>query len=219
MLLRLVESLGPPLIRALGSTLRVRILPEGVEDEWRRTGRRVIYSFWHGRMLIPAFTHRFRRIAILVSRHRDGEVITRAIERLGFRAVRGSTTRGGVPGLIALLREAKAGHDLAFTPDGPRGPRYRVQRGVVYAASRSGLPVVPAGIEVSRGWVLGSWDEFTIPKPFATAVILLGEPMSMPGDLEGEALEAQCRALEAEMHRVMRRAKEIALETPARRRR
>ncbi len=208
-LLSLAETLGPPLLRLLGSTWRVRVLPEGVEEERGARGQRVIFSFWHGRMLVPAYTHRFRKIAILVSIHHDGEIIARVIRRLGFVAARGSTTRRGGAGLVHLLKLARSGHDLAFTPDGPRGPRYRVQRGVVYAASRTGLPVVPAAVEASPAWVLGSWDEFTIPKPGARAVILQGDPLPVPPDLDEAGIEEHRRELEARMLRLTARAREM----------
>lgn len=197
LVLRLAETLGPLLIRALGSTWRVEIRPRGVEEARRRRGERVIYAFWHGRMLVPAYTHRGQGIAILISRHRDGEYIARPVARLGFKPVRGSTTRGGAAALRESLRRANAGNcHLAFTPDGPRGPRYRVQPGVIWAASRTGLPIVPAAVEAERAWVLGSWDEFTIPKPFSRVTILEGAPIPIPPDLTPAALEHHRLALE-----------------------
>lgn len=215
MLVRLAEAVGPVLIRLLMCTVRFRVLPAGVEEANRRAGERFIFPFWHGRMLMPAYSHRFKNIAILVSRHRDGEFIARVVARLGFRPVRGSTTRGGGLALITVLKEAKARHDIAFTPDGPKGPRYKVQRGVIYAASRTGLPIVPVGIEVSPAWVLGSWDEFTIPKPFSRGVMLQGTPMPIPPNIEGEEIETYRVAVEAEMHKLMAQAREM-VATPGR---
>ena len=214
LLFRLAETLGPALLRLLGSTWRVSILPEGVEDRRREKREYVIFSFWHGRMLIPAFTHRFRNIGILISRHGDGEYIARVVERLGFRTVRGSTTRGGVAALKETLRLSTTGRDLAFTPDGPKGPRYRVQRGVVYAASRTGLPIVPAAVEAHPAWVMGSWDEFTIPKPFARTIILEGDPIHVPPDIEGDDLERERLRVEERMHEVMAEARRIARQRP-----
>ena len=215
--LRLAEALGPPLIRALGLTWRIRILPEGVEEERRRRGRQVIFAFWHGRMLMPAFTHRSRRVAIMISRHKDGEIIARIVKRLGFLPARGSTTRGGAAAMKAILALAETGRDIAFTPDGPRGPRYRVQQGVVYAASRTGLPIIPGAIEAHPAWVLGSWDEFTIPKPFGRVTIIEGDPVFVPPDLDDAGIEAECLSLEAKMHELMADAHRRVLETSGRR--
>jgi lysophospholipid acyltransferase (LPLAT)-like uncharacterized protein len=211
--LRLAESLGPAAIRGLGSSLRFDVRPRDALTRFRRDGRRVIFSFWHGRMLLAAFFGRSRRIAILISRHRDGEYIARVAERLGFVPVRGSTTRGGLQALRGALRRASSGHDLAFTPDGPRGPRYRVQAGVIYAASRTGLPIVPAGVEAAPAWVLGSWDEFTIPKPFGRAAFRFGEPIEVPPDISGDAIEDARLLVEREMHRLMEEAREALRET------
>ena len=213
MVLRLAETLGPLLIGALGGSWESRLLPRSFDRD--RTGP-VIYACWHGRMLIPSFTHRGKGMGILVSRHRDGEYIARVVDRLGFVPVRGSSTRGGVPGLRGMMRLSERGCDVAFTPDGPRGPRYRVQKGVIYAASRTGLPVVPTAVEANPAWVLGSWDEFTIPKPFARTVIVCGEPIHVPAELDREALEHHRVKLEAEMHRLMAEArKSLGIETPA----
>jgi len=212
-LVRLAETLGPVLIRTLGHTLHARILPRTEAGRRRRVRETSIYAFWHGRMLIPAFTHRHRGIGILVSRHRDGEYIARVVARLGFEPLRGSTTRGGVAGLRAMIAYSRTGRDLAFTPDGPRGPRYVVQPGVIYAASRTGLPIVPVAIEADPAWVLGSWDEFTIPKPFARAVVIEGPSMRVPRHLPGDLLEEHRSGLEREMHRLMAEAKRIARET------
>jgi lysophospholipid acyltransferase (LPLAT)-like uncharacterized protein len=214
LMLRLAESIGPAAIRGLASSLRFDVLPRDALTRFRRDGRRVIFSIWHGRMLPAAFFGRFRKIAILISRHKDGEYIARVAERLGFVPVRGSTTRGGLRALREALRRAGEGHDLAFTPDGPRGPRYRVQAGVIYAASRTGLPIVPSGVEVAPAWVLGSWDEFTIPKPFGRAVFRFGEPIEVPPDISGDALEAARLEVEREMHRLMGEAREALRETP-----
>jgi lysophospholipid acyltransferase (LPLAT)-like uncharacterized protein len=211
--LKAAETLGPLLVGALGGSLTARLHPRSLH---RRPHAPVIYAFWHGRMLVPAATHRGRRIGILVSIHRDGEYIARVVDRLGFATIRGSTTRGGVPGLKGMLRHARAGFDIAFTPDGPRGPRYRVQPGVIYAASRTGLPVLPTAVEANPAWILGSWDEFTIPKPFARAVILSGEPMPVPPDLDRDGIEAYRRTLEEEMHRLTSVARRrVGIETPA----
>jgi hypothetical protein len=212
-LLRLAEALGPALIRALGASLDVTYLPRGAEEARRRRGERVIYAFWHGRMLMPAWTHRFRGVAIMISRHKDGEFIARVVSRLGFVPARGSSTRGGVAGLKAILDLAENGHDLAFTPDGPRGPRYRVQPGVVYAAGRTGLPIIPGAIEAAPAWTLGSWDEFTIPRPFGRVLILEGEPIRVPPDLDDAGIAAQCRDLETVMHGLMARARRMLRET------
>jgi lysophospholipid acyltransferase (LPLAT)-like uncharacterized protein len=131
-----------------------------------------------------------------VSRHADGELISRVVERLGFRPVRGSSTRGGVPALRELLRAAERGQDLAFTPDGPRGPRGRVQPGVVQAAMTSGLPIQTSAIAIDRVKRLRSWDRFLVPRPFARVLLRYGPRVTIPPDLDHEGREEHRRRLE-----------------------
>ena len=141
-------------------------------------------------MLPLVYTHRRRAIGVLVSRHRDGEWIARIIERLGFLTARGSSTRGGEEGMRDLLDLAERRHLLAITPDGPRGPKERVKSGLVYLASRTGFPVVPVATAGSRAWVLSSWDHFRVPWPFARVIVAYGDPLTVPRDLSGAAVEA-----------------------------
>ncbi|MBI1849808.1 MAG: lysophospholipid acyltransferase family protein [Planctomycetes bacterium] len=197
----LVSRLGPLLVRVLGSTLRFEIRGMDRVRELHGRGKRVIYAFWHGRMILPAYTHRREGVAILISRHGDGEIIARIVERLGFLPIRGSTTRGGGPGLLEMLRAAERGHDLAFTPDGPRGPKFVVQPGVVYAAQKTGLPIIPSGIAAGRPWVLKSWDGFQIPKPFSRACIVCAEPIDVPRDLSESELETMRQRVEDAVRR------------------
>ena len=210
---KIAETLGPLFVGALGGSLSAQLLPRDFE---RRRSGPVIYAFWHGRMLIPSATHRGRGIGVLVSHHSDGEYIARVAERLGFQTIRGSTTHGGAPGLKGMLRLAAKGRDIAFTPDGPRGPRYKVQKGVIYAASRTGLPVVPCAVEANPAWVLRSWDQFTIPKPFSRAVVLLGDPITVPPDLDQEGIGKYAGIVERAMHDGMAKARKlVGLETSA----
>jgi lysophospholipid acyltransferase (LPLAT)-like uncharacterized protein len=167
---------GALLVALLGRTLRVRSV--GAPDSHGR----VIYAFWHGRMLVPLFTHRRRRICILISQHADGEIVSRVAKILGYEPVRGSTTRGGVRGLLAMLRKANRGRSLAVTPDGPRGPRYVFQPGAIKLAQLTGFPILPVGIGVDRKIVLSSWDRFFIPHPFTRCVYVFGQPIGVGRD-------------------------------------
>jgi lysophospholipid acyltransferase (LPLAT)-like uncharacterized protein len=137
----------------------------------------------------------------MVSRHGDGEIIARIIERFGFRTVRGSTTRGGAAALKALI-ESAAQSDVAVTPDGPRGPRYVLKPGVVLAAARTGRKLVYGTFSAKRAWRFSSWDRFLLPKPFARVIIQVAEPIAFPPALQGASLEEARRDLEARLRRV-----------------
>jgi lysophospholipid acyltransferase (LPLAT)-like uncharacterized protein len=153
-------------------------------------------------MLPLIWTHRGRGAAVLVSRHRDGELITRVIERMGFATARGSSTRGGEEGVMDMLRLAKEGRLLAITPDGPRGPAQRLKPGLVYLASRTGLPVVPVASAARRSFRLKSWDRFRIPRPFTRVVVAYGEPIAVPPGVEGAALESWRERVQAALDAV-----------------
>jgi len=147
-------ALLPPIaawsIRLLGRALGVR--SEGVEavDELYRQGKRIIIAFWHSRQLMMPLAYRGREAYVLISQHRDGELIHRVARRFGFRSVRGSTTRGGVAALRRLIELGRAGADLVITPDGPKGPRQVVQKGVIQLAKATGLPIVPLAFGCSK---------------------------------------------------------------------
>lgn len=198
------------LIRLTGRSWRFDEVDRHLVERDRLGGGGVIYAFWHGRMIIPAFTHRRRDIHVLISEHRDGELITRIIDRLGFHSVRGSTTRGGARALFGMATAGQRGFDLAVTPDGPRGPRFRFQIGALSIAQRTGLAVVPAGVAAYPCIVLRTWDRFVIPVPFCRCVIVYGEPMIVPPECTREALDRLRAEAESILRTLTARAEELA---------
>ncbi|UCB53670.1 MAG: lysophospholipid acyltransferase family protein [Candidatus Zixiibacteriota bacterium] len=202
----LASYLGPILIYLLGKTLRIEWVGEENLDRIRRENKSVIYAFWHGRMLIFTYSHRKRKIHVLISQHRDGEYIARIIHRLGFVSLRGSTTRGGSKALFEMCDRTVAGFDVAVTPDGPKGPGFKVHPGIIYVAQRSGMPIVPITNSARNRWDLYSWDRFLIPKPFSKTVIMLGEPICVPPESAPEQLEEKRRELEQRMSELTEKA-------------
>lgn len=142
----------------------------------------VIFCIWHNRLALAMVVHRRypRRLAALISASRDGALLTAILGRFGVVAVRGSSSRRGPQALLELKRQAERGYDLAITPDGPRGPRYVVQEGVISLAQVTGLSIVPVTCNLSRKLCVGSWDRFQIPLPFARCEIILSQPMAVP---------------------------------------
>ena len=190
-------ALGALALRALGATWRVTRLDDPAYAAGVAGGERFVYALWHARMLVLAYAHRHQGAAILVSRHRDGELISRVLHALGYVTARGSSTRGGGVGGRELLARAAEGRDVAITPDGPRGPAERMKPGVARLARRTGRRIVPVAAAADAGWVLGSWDRFRIPRPFARVVIAHGAPLPPPPDDRDDpaALDACERAL------------------------
>jgi lysophospholipid acyltransferase (LPLAT)-like uncharacterized protein len=178
------------LVRLWIGTLRYRYRPLGanVDPNQPHFRGRYLYAFWHENILIPAYHYGRRDISVLISQHADGQLIAEACRHLGFRLVRGSTTRGGTEAIRQMLRASRSAH-LAITPDGPRGPRRHVQPGVVYVAARTGLPIVPIGIAFQRAWRMRSWDRFAAPHPWSAVTCVTTEPIAVPNDLSKDQLE------------------------------
>ena len=180
----------------------IRCQREGVENyqSFRRQKESVIFAFWHGQLLPLVYHHRNEGIVVLVSEHTDGEYIAQVIHRHGFETARGSSTRSGVKGLKGMVRAAREGKDLAFTPDGPRGPRQKFKWGALVAAQLTGRPVIPIGVGSDRAWYLNSWDRFMIPKPFSNLRIRYGKPHWVPRD----ASEATLKGIAGELERTLK---------------
>jgi lysophospholipid acyltransferase (LPLAT)-like uncharacterized protein len=174
---RWIVRVGAFVLRMLAKTWRIRVIgDEGLNAE-RRARRPVIFVLWHGQMLPLLYQHRNQAVRVLISEHRDGELVARTAIALGFGTVRGSSTRGSGRALLGLVREVEAGHDIAVTPDGPRGPAKSFAAGALIVAQRTGARLVPITAVAKSAWHLKSWDRFMIPKPFARVVISYG-PMT-----------------------------------------
>jgi lysophospholipid acyltransferase (LPLAT)-like uncharacterized protein len=199
-LLRVLTAVAPVLIsgalRLLRKTVRITFVnEEELFGRWER-GEQVIVAFWHNRAVMMPVAYRGAKLCTMNSQHRDGEIATRALARWGIRSVRGSATRGGASGFMQLVNAYRTGYDLAVVPDGPRGPRYVVKRGVVQLARATGAPIFPVTYAASRKRRLRSWDRLIIPLPFARVLFIVGQPLRVPRDADAETLEAKRVELE-----------------------
>ena len=201
MRLKLSPSAARPLVgsvvRALALSWRIRLAHE---ERWRivRDQRQpVVFLLWHEALLPLLWQHRKQGITIVVSEARDGQYVSDLAMTLGYRAVRGSSTRGGARALLGAVRELQSGRSIAFTPDGPRGPRRQVKPGVIAAAQRGGGVIVPIHAEADRAWRLHSWDRLMIPQPLARVLITYGRPFRVDAGEDGfaEGLEEAARRL------------------------
>jgi lysophospholipid acyltransferase (LPLAT)-like uncharacterized protein len=203
------------LVRLWIGTLRYRYRPLGGNLDPTQPGfqGRYLYAFWHENILVPAYHYGRRDIHVLISQHADGQLIAEACRHLGFRVVRGSTTRGGAEAIRQMLRLSRSAH-LAITPDGPRGPRRQVQPGVVYLAARTGLPIVVLGIAFESAWRMRSWDRFALPHPWSAAVCVTAEPILVPEDLGKDQLEHYRLRVEKAMNTATEAAERIVRGEP-----
>lgn len=209
--IRFLPPLASLLIRLLSATLRYRIHVSEGTRKIIESGGQIIFAFWHGRMLImPPIYHKVcgtggKDAWIMVSQHLDGELIARTVEPFRILSVRGSSTRGGRKALQELVDKVLAGHTAGITPDGPSGPCYSVQPGVVRTAQRTGGPIVPLTWAARPRWVASSWDRFQIPLPFARASVVFDEPLYVPPGEDSTDLEEHRALLEERLRQATER--------------
>lgn len=200
--LRLGSAAGGALLTALMSTVRWEVEGREHYDAWIGSGRTALYVLWHGRLLPCSYFHRHQGLATLISRHRDGDYIARVVEGWGFRAIRGSSSRGGVPAVRRMVHLLRQGVPLAVTPDGPRGPMRRIKVGPLRAAQLAGVPLVPVTAGADRAWWFGGWDRFLVPRPFARIRLRYGEPVWVPREAPPEEVERLATVLEERLNRL-----------------
>jgi lysophospholipid acyltransferase (LPLAT)-like uncharacterized protein len=171
---------------------------------------RAVYSFWHRDIMVLGYSHRNEGIRVLVSEHDDGELAARVIRRMGYTYFRGSTTHGGMKALRDLLsiKADPTFSDIAITPDGPKGPRMKLKKGVIFVASKTEFPIVPMGVAVSRSWELNSWDGFRIPKLFSRCFIYYGDEIPVPRKLDDDEMDRMRDHVEQKMYETEELAKE-----------
>jgi lysophospholipid acyltransferase (LPLAT)-like uncharacterized protein len=185
----LIILAGVVVIRLLGITWRIQRI-DGEELAGRlAAGHPNLYAFWHGHMLPLLIEHQGERVAVLVSSHRDGEIITRVARAFGFDAVRGSTSRDATGALRSVVRTLRGGCTVAVTPDGPRGPAHVFAAGPAIASFETDIPIILAAVAADRAWYLGTWDRFMIPKPFARIVVVYQPSIAVPGPTARDAAE------------------------------
>lgn len=166
-----------------------------------------IYTIWHRQEVIMIYAQRGRGLVGLISKSRDGEYMARILRRSGFNFVRGSTTSGGFLSLRSLIKAARGGYSLAITPDGPKGPVFKVQPGAIYLAQKAGIPVIPCASAYSKKKILRSWDKYQFPLPFGRIQVVYGAPFPVAetDDVPAKAAELEnvLNALTGEAERLL----------------
>lgn len=213
---RLAVLVGPILFRILASTWRVKILNKELLDQHHENGQAPVFAFWHQQIPAAIGSHQGYPVRVMVSKNRDGQMIADLASRLGFKTIRGSSSRGASTALRKMLEIAEGSEALGFTPDGPRGPLHSVAPGVVYVAATSGRVLMTAGFAASRFWQAKSWDRMIIPKPFARLVIVYDASLGVldpAAAREGAEQTAACEGVQSSLHFAEAKAQE-ALRTP-----
>jgi lysophospholipid acyltransferase (LPLAT)-like uncharacterized protein len=197
--------LGKGLVDLICGTMRIRV----VDFEKARAeieSKRFILAFWHSRILAISYLYQGWGAAILVSSSEDGEIMARILQRQGHETIRGSTSRHGVRAMTTLIKALNETiRPGVVVPDGPRGPRFRVQAGVITLAHKTGCPVVPISYSAKRIKIFASWDRFLLPYPFTEVRLIYGSPVSIPSRLGVEGQEVYRVRLEEELNRITRK--------------
>lgn len=175
----LLKIVAHPLIIAWASTWRIETVGESRWQAAVLPGSPTVFLFWHEVLLPLVWHHRKRDFSAMVSDSRDGDYVSDLAKTLGYRIIRGSSSKGATRVLLAAVRELRDGHSVGFSPDGPRGPRRTMKPGVLAAAQRANAPIVPVHAVADRAWRLNTWDRFVIPKPFARVGIFYGQPFTV----------------------------------------
>lgn len=193
-LLFIVPRFYSLVLRFLALTIRKKVFFSERPQKFWDQGQHIIAAFWHQRLLMMPFLPHRGKVGMLISQHRDGEFIARAVELFGVDSIRGSTTRGGLSALRGMIRFFRMGGNIAITPDGPQGPKHIVQVGVVELARQTGAPILPVTYSASRCKIFGSWDNFILPLPFCKVAYVWGEPLFVLREIDKDGLE-ECRLL------------------------
>jgi lysophospholipid acyltransferase (LPLAT)-like uncharacterized protein len=199
--LRIIITVGYFFIRIIGPTLRVCVSrEEGAQQSISE--RPLIGSFWHACIIPATFMCRNLGVRVMSSNSYDGEYMGRIIRKFGFVAVKGSSSRNAVRALLGLRRALQQGWSVAFTLDGPRGPRYKVKPGPVALARSSGVPLTMFHMAVDKAWVLHSWDRMMIPRPFSRVLMRFGKLIVVPTDASDADLDGYQQQLQDALDRV-----------------
>lgn len=196
------------LISLIGRTVKYEVADAQHLETIEKNGRKPIICFWHDRIFLGTYYFRHRKIVVITSQSFDGEYIARFIQRFGYGAVRGSSTRGGVGALVEMIRLMKQGLATSFSIDGPKGPRYVAKSGACLLAKKTGNPILPFTVEAEKFWTIKSWDKLQIPKPFTRAKIFYAAPIYVAQDADDEEIEKKRGELQYKLDETVKLGKQ-----------
>ena len=205
--IRLADVAFYAAIRFLGATVKFEV--EGMENltSISDTCKLPIYAFWHDRIFLSTYFFRKRKIVVMTSKSFDGEYIARFIQRLGYGAIRGSSSRGGSKALVKMIKAMRNGLAMAFTVDGPRGTKYEAKAGPILLAKKTGNPILPFVVEPQKFWTAKSWDKMHIPKPFTKALVSIGKPIYVSASAGDEETSLKLSELQRSLDELVKRGR------------
>jgi lysophospholipid acyltransferase (LPLAT)-like uncharacterized protein len=207
-IIKWIGFLGALFIRFWISTLSFRVRCLG-KDVFNDRDNHYLATFWHENILVPCYFFARKDVLVLISHHADGEMIAQVCKHMGLGTIRGSSTRGGIKAMREMMRSS-AGFHIAVMPDGPRGPRRRLEMGLVYLAAKTGIPIVLFGVGHDRPWRLKTWDRFVVPRPFSQALVIASAPIFIPENASKAELEQHRQRIEQALNDLTDYAEQVA---------
>jgi lysophospholipid acyltransferase (LPLAT)-like uncharacterized protein len=205
--IRMVDWACFVMMNLIGMTIRFEVEGREKLDSIIASGKLPIWAFWHDRIFLSTYYFRGRGIVVITSKSRDGEYIARFIQRFGFGAIRGSSSRGAARALVEMRNAMRLGLETGFSVDGPKGPRYEAKHGPVYLAKLTGDPVLPFLFEARKYWTLNSWDRLQIPKPFTKALLIFSDPFTVGPDVDETELKNKASELQRSLDKLVERGR------------
>jgi lysophospholipid acyltransferase (LPLAT)-like uncharacterized protein len=198
-------------VTLLCRSLKVKIVNEEPVKKLKDENKNYIVAFWHGTMLYPWYLHGSPSFAALTSKSKDGDLLAKLLRHWDYEVIRGSSSSGGDIALGIIVEYAKNNYSIAITPDGPRGPAYKLKAGAVVAAKKTGIPIVLAGVGYKKKKILKNWDKFEIPHFFSNANVVYSDPVSIDKDLSYEETSEKIIECENKLNELQRQAQEFDL--------
>jgi lysophospholipid acyltransferase (LPLAT)-like uncharacterized protein len=196
---KVLPALGWIAINLLSITIRIHTEGEQIIDSIKKNKGKIVYVFWHGRqfLLVKYFSN--RNIAIMSSTSRDGILQATILKKFGYGIVYGSSSKSPVRALIGAIRKMREGYTFAFAIDGPTGPLYKPKPGALYLAKKMNACIIPVTFSVKPSIILKSWDKYMLPKPFARAILLYGEPFYPSPKTDNKTIQDECLIIENQL--------------------
>jgi lysophospholipid acyltransferase (LPLAT)-like uncharacterized protein len=207
--LKILTFLACKFLNFTCKTIKWKILGEENFRKFKEENKSVIFATWHGRMLIPIYCLKGEEIYGIVSPSRDGEYFSQLFSRFGYKTIRGSTKRKSISAVLSGVKILKEGKFLAITPDGPRGPKEKVQIGVIYFSSKTNTPIIPIGASCKHKKFLNTWDNSLIPLPGGIGILIFGNPLYVPSKIDISQMQKYAEFLERELKNLNQLADEF----------
>jgi len=194
------------LVQVLCGSLKITIKNGEVIDKFKKENKNYVLAFWHGTMLLPWYLHRNVDMTALISKSKDGDLLAKLLKSWDYTVVRGSSSEGGDVALGIMIDFARNKNSIAITPDGPKGPAYKLKAGAVITAKKSGLPLVLLGVGIKNKRILKSWDKFQVPKFFSSINAVYSEPIYVERNLNYEQTSGIIRSCELKLNELQKEA-------------